>query len=514
MKFCASCGTAIEEAEPVKSESSPVADASAVLEGVKKQAVKAQKFIKPAIFVVAAVVIVAVLANVIKPAKYEKVKGGVNMVQSDDRVAFYKNGKNTGYVDGYYQNLIYSLNSSKMAALISEDIGGGSDGYSLYLIDAKAELIDEEVYKCWISASGNAVAYVKEFDYSEDTAELWLHKGGKETLITSELLRDSACFVSPNGGTVCYTAVNDDDEHIGIVWDGKENELGENYTPVAVADGMKYVYYTNDNGVLYVQKGKNSENRERLGETYSSGISVNRDLSQIVFSSVSETYISRNGGEKEELSGNVMIFIFPDGTAARRNDDGIQLYGISNFANTFYQGYEGIVYINGKYEANSVVRGAENVMLADDGKTLTYIRNGDIYKVNGMSKNAEPEEIVSNDAERFTAVSNGSAVFFVNEDDELYYQKGKGKPVLISEDVEFGQYGSAQGSLFKGDTLFYISDDELYFSSGGKGKAVSGIEGDVSYVGAGVSGVTVYADDGGDSLRYFSGDGKKFTLLE
>jgi len=44
----------------------------------------------------------------------------------------------------------------------------------------------------------------------------------------------------------------------------------------------------------------------------------------------------------------------------------------------------------------------------------------------------EAEEIVKGDVRSFIATSDGNAVFFVNDDDEIQYQKGYGKSVTVT----------------------------------------------------------------------------------
>ncbi|MDR1687877.1 MAG: hypothetical protein LBS21_04610 [Clostridiales bacterium] len=478
-----------------------------------------KKIIIPAIFIA---LVAAISVIFPKPAKYERSKGSIFIAQADGQVDFYYKGKYTANIDGRIGKQSLSLYSNKAAVLISEKTDRDL-GYSLYLFEKKPLFIDDGVYLCWISASGNVIAYVKEFDYSKETAQLWLYSGGKITLITSEFLVDSGCFVSPNGSAICYTTLSGED-NIGFVWDGSEHELGKNRMPFAVADGAKYIYYGNENEVIYVQKGKNNENREQLGDADIASVAANRDLSQIVFRTDAKSYISRNGKTKEPLSGLMYFLIMPSGTAMQKTEDNIPVYSVSNFADTFYiSGEGGVMHINSKYETSSVVKEVSSAFLADNGKTLTYTQNGKIYKLNGAKKNAEPVEIVADDIVRFAVVSDGSAVFFSNEDNELYYQKGKNKPVLVSSNVSISPpyyfpsyyfpYLNAQGALFNGDTIYYASENKLYYSNGGAGKLVSGIDDDVDYVMADENGIFVYAGNDSVSFSYYSRDGKNFILL-
>jgi hypothetical protein len=48
-------------------------------------------------------------------------------------------------------------------------------------------------------------------------------------------------------------------------------------------------------------------------------------------------------------------------------------------------------------------------------------------------KRLEAEEIVNGDVDRFVATARGGALFFVNGDNKIYFQKDAGKPVYACE---------------------------------------------------------------------------------
>ena len=509
MKFCAACGMQAEHKEMPETM-----DAGAVASEVKKKFdFSIKKFIKPTIVVAVVIVAIIAAANIFTPAKYERSKDAVYIAQGDDSVVVVPNGKTRVEIDGYlidYASI--SLDGTIAAALIGEKHGDySSDGYLLYLITDKPQLIDDGVYSFWLAASGNALAYAKEYESYEGTAELWYYSAGKNTRITSDFNSYSAFAISPDGKSIAFVTA-DGDMQTGYVWDGKINELGKDIRPIAISNGAKYIYY-DKNGAFFVQRGMNSDNREKLGDTYDMHtMYANKDLSQIVYSSGSRAFISNKGGSRESLSGNIRNFLLPSGTAGYYSSN-IIMYGISSFGSTFYLNQDDtVVYINSKFETNNVARGTSNAYLASNGKTLTYLRNKSIYSLNGTNANTEAEEIVDKDVMSFVATADGGAVFFVNDMDELYYQKGKSKPVSVSDYFAFRGDGLGY-SLFKGNTLFYISDDELYVSTGGKGKAISGIDGRVRSVRGGYFTVNVTSYEDGDTFYYRSTDGNKFELI-
>ena len=505
MRFCASCGTQIEFGTDNARNGS---DDDIVPGKGRKPALNFnfnfKKLIIPAIVLVVVIVAVIIAVNIFMPGKYMQTKGSVLLEDGDETVIIIPSGKNKiEEIEGDLENGAFSMDGTAAAALIDEyDV----EGFALYLVSDKPKLIADEVESYWFAASGDVIAYTKEYDSREGTAELWLYSGGQSKLLTSEFSYYNNCAISPDGKTLAFTTY-DGERYRGALWDGKATtDLGRDVLPLAVSNGAKYIYYTR-NDSFYVQKGTNDENREKLGENIRS-IRANKDLTQIVFNYDSKGYISRNGGKRESLSGSIYSFILPRG-AASHYSSGVTIYGISNFADTFYRNADdGIVHINSKYETSRVVSNVDYlVFLADDGKTLTYLKNDRISRVDGKKASAESIQI-ARDVETYVATSDGNAVFFIDEDDEIKYIKGTGNSVTVSND-----YSNEGFTLFKGTTLFYISESELYSSAGAKGTRVSGIAGDVEYVQADMFSILVVTDDGGDTLVYRSMDGKKFDLI-
>ncbi|MDR1689948.1 MAG: zinc ribbon domain-containing protein [Clostridiales bacterium] len=540
MKFCASCGAAVERAQAP--EVSKKEEGFAENKGSKNNSFKFVKVLV-SIAVVIAVLGVALVSYVfLKSEKYGKVKNMLYITNNTEKnaVVIHQDGKSKSSVDGRYVDLQYNFDETKAAFLVSE-----KGNWSLYYVTDEVQLIDEDVSRFSFSASGNAVAYAKKNNSSEADYELWLYSDNKHSLINEKT--DGRMFVSPNGSAISYVAY-DGDNKIGCVWDGKEHELGKDIIPVAVSDGAKYIYYEKD-VVLYVQKGIESDERERLAlfiGSFHGYLIVNKDLSQAIFydSDRSKSYISRDGGKKESLSDErINKVITPNGTKSlhRFQNGMVDIYPISSFSDTYYKTLDYVSYfvkiyhITKQYKAIDIADDNDTtseVFLANDGKTLIYLQSGRIYKVNGMEENPNTEVLVSEDANQLFAVSDGSAVFFTNEDNELYYQKGKSKPKLVSSDEPIDEYDprSIRFAVFKGDSLYYAVDNELYFSSGAKGKLVN--EFDYNIYSINVEGgaviVSTYTVDNGynsnsniiysaESLslyKYRSIDGRNFELIE
>jgi len=432
-------------------------------------------------------------------------------MQGDGRVFIIPDSSARIEIAGHSVANSSSIDGRAVAVTVAESASRKA-GATLYLFSGgKAQKVSEEVDNFIIASSGNGIVYNKGGGGRAADAELWHYSNGKNTRIATDNVR--AFVISPDGRTVAYS-INDsgDGEFTGFVWNGKSRSLGEGrssrgITPIAVSNDARFVYFNRD-GALFVQRGANENIRERLGEN-ARLIYANNDLSQVIITYNNRSFIIRNGRARgESLTDTVNSFVIPAGTAQFRVSN-YTILGVSDFADTFYLNSDArVAHINGRYEANTITpRDASSVFLARDGKTLTYLRNNRIFRVNGNSRDPQPEELVS-DVRRFIPALNGKALFFVNSDRDILYQKGNGKPVLVAN-----EYRETGFSLFKDSTLFYISDRELFSSSGKRGQKVSGISGDVTQISGGIIDVLVQTVDSKDKLFYRSTNGRRFEKI-
>ena len=515
MRFCSSCGTPVDHTALEEATADEV-------KPVEKQPLgpdKYKKFIKPLIAVIAVIILVSLVWNIFKPSKYEACKGMVYLFQSGDQVVIKQNGKAKIVVDGILYNKKNSLDGIRAAFLVKEEENSNfDDGYTLYLLDQSLKRVADSVFSFQLSLYGDAVAFTTEVD--KGIGELCLYRKGKISMVHSEFNVLNDFVISPDGNTVAYSNIDEDGELIGYYYNnGKQKELGKNIIPIAVSNGAKYVYYSK-NDKLYVQKGDKSDTRVSLGEMFKI-CAFNKDYSQAIYASYSgnekRTYITRNGGEKERLSGSIDELLLPYYSSIQYISNGFGDYriigGLTSFADTYYIDGSSIYHIDDKFSTTRVTGNASVAHLAADGKTILFKRSDSVQKVDGSKKDAELVKIVEDEVITFFATEDGKAVYYLNADDELYYQKGKGKPVIVSNDMSSNDYYNHNFILFKGKQLYYVSDGELYVSNGNKGTAVKGIDGDILYLYANQYAVVLHTEDNGDYFTYWSEDGKKFELV-
>ncbi len=454
----------------------------------------------------ALILVVVVLANVLKPAKYIEIKNAVFGNVSDGTTVLYSEKGNVG-IDAKRLSQGSSLDGTKGVVFAKTD----DEESSNVLFDYSGKLLVDDIYTARPSLNCEGIAVVREVEDGEYELCLWYK--GKLSTITSDFTSGDWFAISPDGKTVAYSLTDEDGDTYGYYYSGgKSKELGKDISPQVISNGAKLIYYIKGD-TLYVQKGTNTDDRIKLADIDKvTNIVFNADFTEILCSVNTEngykTYLSVNGGEKKTLRDSVSSVLLPNNTAT--SNLGVSAVGVSTFAETFYCSTDAVYYISKDLEAEKVSSysgGASNAKLSDDGKTLFLKRGDEIYKINGTKPDSEPTVLVSEGVVRLIAITdNGSALFYVNEDDEIMYQKGSKKPQRVTD--EFDSYADA---LFNGTTLYYILDDELYSSKGEKGTLVSGVELESS-VQLSVNTHYIYVTDG--EATYLSFDGKKFTTID
>jgi hypothetical protein len=495
MKLCEGCGAPIElqiEAATI-SASTPK---------------RIRRFLIPAIILLGLIIIVTFIMIFTKKSKYETLSNIIFVGEIEDTISVYKKDKVIATMDGELYEMVYNLKQQKAAVLVretSDDDDSSMDGYSLYIVTDKITLIADEVADCQISASGDGIAFTKKNGSDSETSELCLWRNGKVVTVTDAYVADGSYVISPDGKVVASTLLNDD-EREGFYYNGEIISLGKDIVPTAISNDAKYVYYEKEDS-FYVQKGAEEDTKNKLGENVNDYY-FNLDLSQVVYSSNGKAYLSRNGGYKEILASDISSFLLPSDTVY----DG-SIIGVADFSDTFYiNDSQEIAYIDGKYGADVILESVHNPQLANDGKTIHYLKDESIYKINGKIKYANMNEIVEEDVADFLATSDGASVYYATTDEELYYQKGTQKPVFVGDDPT---NGFRNWTLYRDNSLLFINDDKLYIATGKKVEAVTEVEDEVDFlfninIDNWIKGIIFVFNDNDNEYFYYSFDGSGF----
>lgn len=486
-RFCGKCGSQIPAAST--SAAAPAAEtvvAPASMGASAKKSFDFKKLLIPGGIVLLALLLVLLIPKLFAgggSASLKKDNVQVFQADSDQWLGISKSGKavleeGLGNLNGTTQ----SADGSCALALTSDD--------TLYLFDGKKfTKVADEVDSYILSFDGKTIAYLDNDD------ALYVYKNGKSQEVSEDVY--SLTALSPDGKAVGYIKYKDDTRR-GYYWDGKEHDLGKNILPRAFSKGGRLVYYTNADDKLYVQSGENSESKTRLLESISDYY-LNQDGTQFIGYDGTKTYFSENGRERTDVGKGQ----FRPLTAMSGVKDSIYI-GWSSFKNNLYTQSNAVYKLNGKLEMDKIVSSTEDLLLLNDGKTISYIRNYKLYICNTAAGTPAPKQLAS-DVYDYIPSRNGKLFLYETRDDETFTVTSGGKSQKILDDtVKDWAWGGDSGFVF-------LLDEVLYFTSGGKGTKVSGVKGDVNELKATTEYVLIAADD--REVVYISVNGKSATKI-
>ena len=499
VRFCSRCGaqfpsTPAPQAQPPyipADESRPDRTAGGAPGKLKSPLMKKILMIAiPVIVIVIAAIIVIPLAT----------GGSGNAMRKDHIQLFFEgedliiiSGNNNAKftIDGEFYSMQRSIDGSKAALLTDFDYDNDNGGTLWFVTTSGVYHVADDVMACLLADSGNGLVYASEFDREYSAASLYLYdtSSRKAARVTDDAYfslynyRHGVC-ISPNGKSISFISdYNDEDDsfygYMSI--DGKSPErIGSNMFAVALSDGGRYLYYAKEsdsgNHSLHVRSGRNDY--RLVSEVSGGSMSLNMDYSQAVFNDGDRSYITRNGGEKERISGSyIRSFIFPRGTQMGGNHDFFTVYGIRSFLNNVVRNEDGLAYLSNSLDMtriSSTSQYASSAFISDNGRTLLYLNNsGHLSAIDPTKPGAERREIGRN-VENFIATNDTSVIYFVNEDDELYYVKGDNAPVKVADDV----YANSLRMPFYSKMAFFLVDysprdssGELFYSNNGARRA-------------------------------------------
>lgn len=443
----------------------------------------------------------------------------------DDEIIFYTSSKVVAEIEDAKDTPMLSMDGSKAAILADFS---RSDGGSLYLIDSKGEkLIDDGVYYFVMAPSGKAVAYLLDYDSTDNTADLMLYNGKKSVKIKDDVsmnyytdyIDDVALVLSPGGNAVAYLEFDGDEFTSYISLNGKTpKKLGKNQIVIGLSDNAKYVYYLEMdedtyNGEFYV-KARND--RIKLASDASSldNLMFNEDFSQLLYQYERKTYLTIKGGEKIKILNNRAELLLPS-NAVKMNyiGENVITYGINSFSNKLLVASEDIFYLNGKHETNKITDINYKALITNDMEKLVYLDYSECMHIVTKLGSKNPKDLelgAADDVVNFTLSKDGKKIYYVNEDDELYSITASNKPYKIADDV-------ANSNLVTlGNRLYFLMDyydtGALHYTTGKRKTAVKNAD-EVSYVYRLGNGLIYQEGDYDEREIYGSSNGKSFKKL-
>ena len=425
----------------------------------------------------AAIILIIILANVFAPKPYATLKHSVSVltVDGDTQVVFdnKKPVKIEGKVSAQY------LPDRTAIVYTNED-----DELFYLKRGGKPKSVAKDVDSFMLSENGKRVLYQSdETVYVVDTGKT------KGKSIGSDI---SPSAVSPDGKTLVYQ--KDGDLYL---YTGKEKKLdldAEDVNVVAVSNKGRLVYYSKDSKLYVMKPGKDAVT---LGSG-ASAVEFNRDKTQLLYKEDGDTYLSVNGKEGVKVLSKAASGVL---TPSRSIGQPKSLKNALVYA-------DGAVYRLGKNSDASVrISRVSSYMLSQDGKTLVFSNNSNLYRATNLKKELDSEPLNRGDEKevlRSAFSRDGKKVYYVTQDGDLMYVKGKSKPKKVTSDV------SSIYMSFDNATCFMVKDGELYASkNGGKANKVKGLSDEVNSVSVSANSVIVQTDD----AYYRCTGGTKFTKL-
>ncbi len=335
------------------------------------------------------------------------------------------------------------------------------DGHS---VREFAEYIPSDFEAGFLSHNGTAF-YYKYFPNDDD----------------SYIVR-SSCFIyehhrfddrysaySPDGKTISYTKGGNVPRE--YYYHNGEIELGREKTVRAIANDAKYIYYYNIiSDAFYVQLGDDNTARVRLspeGRTDVNDLIFNYDLSEAVFYSGGETYISVNGNAPFKIASEVICPL----TGKIDNRD-IDVYGINSFKGKFCsvgesltingnsvigKGYIGFISDDYTVKVIEGSYGFKKFFVSDDGTTVFFQTMNAIYKINTDNVQAEPVKITEGKYLDFYGIMGNSTIVYVS-DGKLFAKTGTDEAILLHSGT-----GSLRAPSFFKDKLYFVKSGKLYY---------------------------------------------------
>ncbi len=469
--FCSNCGTKIEpeskvEQQPQQFQQQQQSQSQQDGAQGKFPQDKLKGIAGIAIAIVAVILIVKLLGGLFGGHEDTVVK----VYDSDkEKSTIYVNNKLIDTVDG---DASIRTNADKSAIYVV------SDGDAYLVKGSKLKKIMDDCTYLQVAAYGKA-ALLKNED-----GELSRYNGSKLEEICDDEVEDFV--ISGNGKAYAY--ISDGKAYVGKKA-GKEEKVKDIQDLIAMSEdgGITYAYkgnedsdnddddyysydYSESNDLVMINlKGET----EKIEKEVSSIVALNKTGTEIMFIHSGKTYVSVKGKEPEKVSGDAVYGILLK--ESERNGSGY-VYPVSTFKNRLVylmdDDYKATISkLNGKYEAEELIDDIGNPVSLDKNLSGIYYTDGDELCYCKLSKNAKEKEIAG-DVKDASASTYGNIIYYVDDDDTMFYVKGTGKPKEVgdvdSEDITFTAVV---------DGVFYYAEGDDYYCVKGKKKEKLKVDG-------------------------------------
>ncbi len=343
---------------------------------------------------------------------------------------------------------------------------------SVAVINAKGDLqvvtaggiveIDQDVNgMISLARSGRTVAYCALND-DDDVELIRFDIASMKATVVATLANDetvSSICLSPDGQSIGYTIISDNDV-VGYlsVNGGESQEIGDNCSPSFLSDGATLLYYleTDDSGsekqAFFVRK--NGDDIEMISEYDYNFMFTNRTFTEVVFVENGKTYFCKDGNDPEKiLSSAISGWLTGPGQSQYEASTFVGMTATSDH-DYFYFGRQG--------DLEEIDMVATRAQISANGQSILYLDDdGDLQIIHNLQNSLESEVRLKNaDIMAFRANDDFSAIYFVDDNDELFYLNGN-EPKSIADDIIYNDIIMDSNS-----TLYFIADPSSDDGSG------------------------------------------------
>lgn len=283
---------------------------------------------------------------------------------------------------------------------------------------------------------------------------------------------DEYC-VSPDGKTVVFSAYDEAGLSLNLYCyrKGEVTEIGTGLTPVGASNNAETVYACSSDFKTLYSVSADGREKNKISDITGSNIYFNSDLTQMIFSSDSGTYICFSGSVRKLIyTFTDAIPVLPDGCSPIITNEkyGVKIYPTDSFTDMYYSiaSQKILSYIDSNCASNNVSNDVSSVRVSYD---LKYVYFTDISNSLYIVKNRKEPLCIKNNVSDFEISNDGKLYSFTNSSGVTEFANGE-KSFFSAENVKFK-------AITGGNKILYISQNEqnLLFeiSPAGKTKQIS-----------------------------------------
>ena len=406
----------------------------------------------------------------------------------------------------YHAREQYTVNLDQTAAVLQLD-----DGSLHYVGDGQIHKFADSASNYLLSVHGGGVAYCDENDV------LWLYQADTQTnhrISESDYIR---YVISPDGKTVAYVDAADDTKYIHCWCEGQDVTLCElqnrSVGLVSVSNGGSCVYYLDGSAFCGLDANGVKTGLAVLTDSIFKQFTLNADHTQILYITDHGYFLSENGSTwiklyNEEISLKVprlvlfqhdlitnffcstygfldlrnalyttqeivtdesgkettvyTLWALQDDKLVPVQNDILLSFYLPDIYTVFLQRTDGHFY-RWDMESGSLTLIAKNAnwfRYSDDGSQVFYVRDGMLYRCNGMD-GSNAEMIAEFSADQLTHVCNGYIYWLIGQ--ELLSCAPDGTVSLVMTGVsEFDDHSSSEMYVYT-QTDIYIAEEDGTF---------------------------------------------------